>query len=451
MLEPVESIRHLLNREIKLSSKSFCPLPWIHLATRPNGDVRLCCTANASGADKEDEKEAGLIKHNGLRMNLQDHSVEEIWNSDYMKSVRLQMLNNEIPTGCKKCFEEESKGITSKRQWETVVWKERLDLDSVVSKTAEDGSLPVEIPYFDLRLGNMCQLKCVMCSPHDSSAWIKDWKEQYPKYQTIELKTDQRWDSDFNYTWYQNSGFLNTMKDQVHNIKELYFAGGEPLLIPEHYKILEFMVETGNAKNCVLRYNSNGLELPNKLFDLWNHFKEVKFNISIDAVGDKNNYIRYPSKWDTIVQNLHILDNTPNNVVVNIACAVQLMNILYVPELVEWKEKQKFKKINLPPYGAGLVGTHLVYLPSYLNVRVLTKEIKLEVEKRIKLFCNKNANNLEFMTNPYGFQRWQGLIQYMNSEDWTNKIPMLQDYISVMDQQRGTDFKSVFPELSNLL
>ncbi len=127
------------------------------------------------------------------------------------------------------------------------------------------------------------------------------------------------------------------------------------------------------------------------------------------------------------------------------------MNILYVPELVEWKEKQKFKKVNLPPYGAGLIGTHLVYLPSYLNVRVLPKEIKLEVEKRIELFCNKNTNNLEFMTNPYGFQRWQGLIQYMNSEDWTNKIPMLKDYISVMDQQRGTDFKSVFPELANLL
>ena len=451
MLEPVALIHHLLNREIKLSSNSFCPLPWIHLATRPNGDVRLCCTANASGADKDDEKEAGLIKHNGLRMNLQDHSVEEIWNSDYMKSVRLQMLNNEIPTGCKKCFEEEANGITSKRQWETVVWKERLDLNSIISKTAKDGSLPVEIPYFDLRLGNMCQLKCVMCSPHDSSAWISDWKSQYPKYQTIELKIDQRWDSDFNYTWYQNSTFLNTMKGQVHNIKELYFAGGEPLLIPEHYKILEFMVETGNAKNCVLRYNSNGLELPNKLFDLWSHFKEVKFNISIDAVGDKNNYIRYPSKWDTIVQNLHILDNTPNNVVVNIACAVQLMNVLYVPELVEWKEKQKFKKVNLPPYGAGLIGTHLVYLPSYLNVRVLPKEIKLEVEKRIKLFCNKNANNLEFMTNPYGFQRWQGLIQYMNSEDWTNKIPMLKDYISIMDQQRGTDFKSIFPELANLL
>ena len=93
-----------------------------------------------------------------------------------------------------KCFEEEQNGITSKRQWETVVWKERLNLDEVVAKMNVDGSMPLDIPYFDLRLGNMCQLKCVMCSPHDSSAWISDWKLQYPKYKTIQLQQDQHWD-----------------------------------------------------------------------------------------------------------------------------------------------------------------------------------------------------------------------------------------------------------------
>jgi sulfatase maturation enzyme AslB (radical SAM superfamily) len=167
----------------------------------------------------------------------------------------------------------------------------------------------------------------------------------------------------------------------------LYFAGGEPLLIPEHYKILEFMVESGQSNDCILRYNSNGLELPKKLFDLWNHFKEVKFNFSIDAVGEKNDYIRYPSKWQTITKNLDILDNTPDNVTVNIACAVQALNVLYIDELVEWKLSQNFKKINLPPYGAGLVGTHLVYLPSYLNVRILPNEIKQLVKKKVELFC----------------------------------------------------------------
>ncbi|MEY4332573.1 MAG: hypothetical protein RLZZ196_1311 [Bacteroidota bacterium] len=432
-------------------SKTFCPLPWIHLATRPNGDVRLCCTANASGAGEEDVKDAGLVKQDGRIMNLQYDTIAEVWNSDYMKTIRLQMLAGEAPPSCRKCYQEESKGIVSKRQWEYAAWNVRLDMAAIIDTTGEDGSLPVDIPYFDLRLGNMCQLKCIMCSPHDSSSWIKEWKLQYPKYKTIELKQDQQWDSEFDYTWYKKGSFLSDMRSQAFNIRELYFAGGEPLLIPEHYKILEFMVETGAAKNCILRYNSNGLELPEKLFELWNHFKQVKFNFSVDALGERNDYIRYPSKWADVVANLERLDNTPDNITVNIACAVQILNVLNIPDLVYWKESKNFKKINLPPYGAGLIGTHLVYLPSYLNVRVLPQHLKDKVATQVNYFCSQRAGNSEFMTNPYGVKRWQGLVKYMMAEDWSHKIPTLLDYLTVTDQQRGTDFTKTFPELGQLL
>lgn len=431
-------------------SNTFCLLPWIHIATRPNGDVRVCCTANASGAGEDDVKDAGLVKQNGQVMNLQTHSIAEVWNSNYMKTVRLQMLEGKVPPSCTKCFEEESKGIVSKRQWESSVWNERLDMTTIIDATGDDGSLPVDIPYFDLRLGNLCQLKCIMCSPHDSSSWIKEWKLQYPKYKTIELKQDQQWNSDFDYTWYKKGSFLSDMRLQAYNIRELYFAGGEPLLIPEHYKILEFMVETGASKLCVLRYNSNGLELPEKLFELWKHFKEVKFNFSVDAVGERNDYIRYPSKWADVVANLERLDDTPSNITVNIACAVQLLNVLTIPELVNWKESKNFKKINLPPYGAGLIGTHLVYLPSYLNVRVLPKHLKDKVAKNVEYFCYRRRTDIEFMNNPYGLKRWQGLVQYMMTEDWSNKLPMLEDYLTVTNSQRSTDFKKTFPELTDL-
>jgi MoaA/NifB/PqqE/SkfB family radical SAM enzyme len=431
-------------------TKTFCPLPWIHLATRPNGDVRVCCTANASGAGIDDVKDAGLVKQDGVNMNLRDHTIEQVWNSQFMRDTRVTMLAGGTPSSCTKCYAEEANGIVSKRQWETRIWQDRIDLDSIVAQTAEDGSLPVNIPYFDLRLGNMCQLKCIMCSPHDSSSWIKEWKAQYPKYKTIELKKDQEWNIDFDYTWYQKGMFLENMRSNAHNIRELYFAGGEPLLIPEHYKILEFMVETGAAKLCVVRYNSNGLELPEKLFELWKHFKEVKFNFSIDTVGERNDYIRYPSKWSDVVANLERLDDTPNNITVNIACAVQLLNVLTVPELVYWKESKNFKKINLPPYGAGLIGTHLVYLPSYLNVRVLPKHLKDQVARQIEYFCSRKSMDIEFISNPYGLKRWQGLVQYMMAEDWSNKLPILEDYLTVTDTHRGTDFRKVFPELASL-
>lgn len=430
-------------------SKTFCPLPWIHLATRPNGDVRLCCTANASGAGMIDEKSVGLVKDNDQPFNFAKDSLDTVWNSNAMKTIRLQMLNNEIPRSCTKCFEEESNGIVSKRQWETLVWKERLDLDSIVDKTTATGELPVEIPYFDLRLGNVCQLKCIMCSPHDSSSWINDWKLQYPKYKTIELKQDQGWDKQYNYTWYSNTSFLESVKGQVKNLKELYFAGGEPLIIPEHYKILEFMVASGDAKNCILRYNSNGLELPDRLFDLWKHFKLVKFNFSIDAYKNKNDYIRYPSKWRDVVSNLHKLDQTGDNVIINMACAVQLLNVLYLDELAEWKISQRFKKINLVPFGGGLIGLHLVYLPSYLNIKVLPRSLKELAKNRIETFLN-TYRDTEFVNSPSGKQRWEGIVKYMMSEDWSSKLPSTIEYLTVSDQTRNTDFRNTFRDLMHL-
>ena len=433
-------------------SKTFCPLPWIHLATRPNGDVRVCCTANASGAGITDEKEAGLVKEDGVAMNLRDHTIEQVFNSSHMRRTRLQMIAGEVPASCVKCFEEEAKGIVSKRQWETREWAQRLDLQKLVKQTKEDGTAPVSIPYFDLRLGNLCQLKCVMCSPHDSSSWIKEWKLQYPQYKNEELVRDQGWNEEFDYTWYKKGSFIDSMKHQAFNIQELYFAGGEPLLIPEHYAILEFMVAEGYAKDCNLRYNSNGLELPDKLFKLWDHFKEVRFNFSIDAYGQRNDYIRYPSKWSDVEANLKRLDqNTKDNTVINIACAVQLLNAGYIDELAEWKMDQGFSKINPSMFGGGIIGTHLVYLPSYLNVQVLPKQAKDWIKNKVETFIDRQKFNLEFNQHPYGAQRWHGLIKYMMQEDWSHKLPALQEYLQVTDERRGTDFRKTFPELGQYI
>lgn len=429
-------------------SETFCPLPFIHLATRPNGDVRVCCTANASGAGVTDDKEVGLVKKDGVNMNLRDHTIEEVWNSEQMRNTRLQMLRGEIPASCRKCFEEESKGIKSKRNWETEVWQQRVDLDSIVSSMNNHGVMPVDIPYFDLRLGNMCNLKCIMCSPHDSSSWIKDWKLQYPKY-TNELKQDQGWDPSFDYTWYKKGSFLDSMKSQARYIKELYFAGGEPLMIPEHYAILEFMVAEGYAKDCVVRYNSNGTDISDRLLKLWTHFKEIKFNFSIDAVGEKNDYIRYPSNWDSLVTNMHKLDNTGDNVTVNMACAVQLLNIGSLVELAEWKINQNFKKINAAPYGAGVIGLHLVYFPSYLNIRTLPKDVKQSVTESISTFAN-TYNTQEFKTSAYGKSRWLGIVDYMNSEDWSHKLPTAVEYLEISDKTRNLNFRNTFKELRNI-
>ena len=130
----------------KLPSETFCLLPWVHLSTRPDGSMRVCCTANASSVgptnDKEHGGQVGILKDDeGRPNNLNVSDFQSAWNSDYMKNVRKQMLAGEKPPSCLKCFKEEAAGHRSKRQWETQYWMNNgIDVDELVKETYEDGS-----------------------------------------------------------------------------------------------------------------------------------------------------------------------------------------------------------------------------------------------------------------------------------------------------------------------
>jgi hypothetical protein len=300
------------------------------------------------------------------------------------------MLEGNIPKSCTKCFEEESKGVASKRMWETVDWiHQGIDIPELIKQTKEDGTVPEKLVYLDLRLGHTCNLKCVMCSPHDSSQWVGDHKKLYPIFQAKELKEQMAWNrKEFNNKWHENPDFWKEMYAQIPNLKQVYFAGGEPLMIREHKWFLEEIIRQGYADKILIRYNTNGLLVDDEIIELWKKFKKVKVGFSIDAVGDRNYYIRYPSDWDTIERNLHKLDNTPDNIQVSIATAIQILNIKHLPDFAKWKIQQKFKKINLQNVmegveaGGGIMNMHLLYIPTWLSIRVLPAKDKEEV--RIK-------------------------------------------------------------------
>lgn len=445
-------------------SPSFCVLPWIHLATRPNGDMRICCVANASGADSG-EYDVGLVKmEDGEPANFAHDLPTEAFNNEYMRSVRKTMLAGEVPASCVKCFKEEEEGIASKRIWETGTWyKENVDIPELIAQTAEDGSVPYKLQYLDLRLGHTCNLKCIMCSPHDSSLWAPEYKKVFPIFTSPLIKNQMEWDqSAFNNQWHENPAFWEQVYDQIPNIKQLYFAGGEPLLIKEHKLFLEEIVARGYADKIVLRYNTNGILISDKMINLWAKFKKVKVGFSLDGMAERNHYIRNPSDWNTIVENLHILDNAPDNIQTNIALAVQILNIKHIPEFIKWKVKQKFKKINMDTnaagqiMGGGLVGVHLLWIPTWLSLRVLPLEDKAEVRELFAelqqwLWDNYTQDAEFWERNPYGWKRWEGILDWMDAEDHTNLLPDFREYIITMDQQRQTDFRSVFPELSHIL
>jgi MoaA/NifB/PqqE/SkfB family radical SAM enzyme len=444
-------------------SNTFCVLPWIHFATRPNGDMRLCCSANASGAGNDHT--VGLVKNEkGQPANFGNSKPLESWNNDYMKSVRTTMLEGNIPKSCTKCYEEESNGVASKRMWETGTWiQDGIDVPELIKQTKEDGTVPDKLVYLDLRLGHTCNLKCVMCSPHDSSQWVGDHKKLYPIFQTKELKDQMSWDrKEFNNKWHENPDFWKEMYAQIPNLKQVYFAGGEPLMIREHKSFLEEIIRQGYADRILIRYNTNGLLIDEEIIEIWKQFKLVKVGFSIDAVDQRNYYIRYPSEWDTIVKNLHRLDDTPDNIQVSIATAIQILNIKHLADFARWKIEQNFRKINFQNVmegmeaGGGIINMHLLYIPTWLSIRALPPEDKEEV--RIKfaelatwLYENYRQDEDFWKTNPYGWKRWQAVLDFMDSEDHTDQLPAFKEYIEKLDNLRKTDFRSIFPEIKHLL
>ena len=444
-------------------SKTFCVLPWIHFATRPNGDMRLCCSANASGAGENHT--VGLVKNEkGQPANFGRETPMSAWNNEYMKDVRLTMLEGKIPASCSKCIAEESRGVASKRIWETGSWMEDgIDVEELIKQTEEDGTVPEKLVYLDLRLGHTCNLKCVMCSPHDSSQWVGDHKKMYPLFQAKELKEQMSWDrKEFNNKWHENPDFWKEMYAQIPNLKQVYFAGGEPLLIKEHKLFLEEIIRQGYADKILVRYNTNGLLVNDEIIELWKKFKKVKVGFSIDAVGDRNYYIRYPSDWDIIEQNLHKLDNTPDNIQVSIATAIQILNIKHLADFAKWKITQNFKKVNLEntvggiQAGGGIVNMHLLYIPTFLSIRLLPAEDKAAVRRsfaELATWLHENYRQDEdfWKQNPYGWKRWQAVLDFMDAEDHTSQLPAFKEYIESLDIVRKTEFSVVFPELKHLI
>lgn len=454
------------NRITEISkSPSFCVLPWIHLATRPNGDMRICCVANASGADTGNYSIGLVKKEDGTPANFGNMLPTEVMNNDYMKSARKLMTEGKIPLSCVKCFKEEEKGIVSKRVWETITWQseEKLDIKELLMQTNNDGSIPYKLEYLDLRLGNTCNLKCIMCSPHDSSQWVSEHKHVYPLFESPLIKKQMSWNKEnFDNFWHENPKFWEEIYDQIENIKQLYFAGGEPLMIPAHKKFLEEIIRRGLAHKIALRYNTNGILITQEFIDIWSNFRKVKIGFSVDGIGDRLHYIRYPTDWNIIEKNLWLIENAPDNIQTNIALAVQVLNIKHIPEFIRWKVKSNFKKLNLDTnaagqtMGGGLIGVHLVWIPTWLSLRILPKEDKIEIRNLFKdlkewLYENYTKDDEFWKNNPYGWTRWESILDWMDAEDQSYLLPDFKEYISTMDKHRNTNFKKIFPELAHLI
>jgi hypothetical protein len=308
-----------------------------------------------------------------------------------------------------------------------------------------------------------------MCSPHDSSKWVKEYKEIWPTLENKRLKASMEWEKESgklawsggSYAWHKkNPEFWKDFYEQVPTLRQLYWAGGEALIMNEHYEVLEKIIEMGYAKNIELRYNSNGIEWQSNLFDLWKEFKNVIMHFSIDAYGEQNYFIRYPAKWKRVVNQLHKMDDYPyDNLRLTTATCITALNIFYLPEFITWKLEEDWKLLNKFPAGAGMIDLHLAYWPPQLNCKVLPDWFKKETTLKYKDFgkwlkdnwrkCNgvENLSWDEWKTLPYGIKRLEGLTSFMNSEDWSERLPEMNEWCYKVSEKRDLDFNKIFPDL----
>jgi len=398
------------------------------MASYTDGSALLCCISSA-------EKD----------LNYNKLSLTEVWNSDHFKSARKTMLEGKQFKNCTACYKEEAVGIYSHRQIENHIWRNKLGdqfINDLINDTNFDGSVNHNWITLDLRLGNTCNLQCIMCRPIDSSKWVK-----HANILKQELKTDARWDwkhkvesySTNNFEWYKDEDFLKEFYESSKDLRHIIFGGGEPLYIKEHKEILKKLVETGDSKHIELRYHTNGTIYDKEVVDLWTKFKYVDVMISLDGAKDVNDYIRYPADWETIEQNLHLYDTTPEMIDIKILCTVQATNIFYLPEFAEWLLNQNYQKISKPRLD-GIFHTGILHFPHYLCAKALSKEDKIKVTEKINLFADKHKNNASI-------QRVRKLIDFMNSEDWSNLLPQTIEYLDKLDQLRNTDRKKVFNDI----
>jgi sulfatase maturation enzyme AslB (radical SAM superfamily) len=376
--------------------------PFTGLATREDGAVKICCRSQPIGW-------------------IQDDSLENIWNNYQMRDARKKVLCGERPDVCKPCFDLEDQGVESLRQRhiKNAIPESRINLyPNAVDALRDDYTMPFEFPTMEIKLNNLCNLKCRMCNPLDSTSW-KDWDEVVPFYKkennylvpTVErlVKTPGQYIGPFDDTdkWWESFEKL------LPHFRRVEFAGGEPLMDPQHYKILDMLKPY--AKNIEIKYATNGTTLGIKggrtIHDYWPHFRSVAVNVSIDGIHDVYNYIRSNGDFNLVEQNIKEIQTIPNVSRVVGAFTAQAGNILQAAECIDYF----LNKLGIVFY------SHRVSYPTVLSAQVLPLALKAEAIKRLQEISTripsfdivKKHPILENITQ----QQIQDNINYLNAKD----------------------------------
>jgi len=378
----------------------ICTLPWMHIETTPLGEYRPCCLA--------EESIPGYSISNG-------DSIKDAFNSEYMENLRQDFLDGKTPDTCAKCWALESAGGTSKRMISNI----KFGLDT--SKK--------NLKFLDLKLGNICNLKCRICGSWSSSKWAQE-EINLGNKQAKKWLTQGQWPRKQNKLW-------DEIIELLPSIEHFEFTGGEPFLIKEHFAILEQSVKLGTSKNQQIHYNTNGTTFPlHAVENIWPYFKEVEIAFSIDDVHERFEYQRHPAKWSAVNTNVtkfNELKKTYKNIKTQVCCTINMQNIYNLEKVAEWIETQDFD----------YVFYNYLHEAKEWNVQYLPQKYKDNIQ--IKL-SNSNING------QHGKEINKALKFMMDKHLANNEMDnRRRAKIIASDRFRGQNFESIHTEYEGLL
>lgn len=437
--------------------KNICPLAWNHFSTFSNGNIRQCCEMIG-----KENQHGTLFDDQGVPLNSNRNTLEEIRNNKFAKQVRQRMMDGEVVPECEQCYHRESLGMTSKRtQFNNEYLHEFVDY---LEHTEPDGTIDTDkIPMrnLDLRFGNQCNQKCRTCGPGDSSLWVEDYVEinrkqdQLPKlnyygtgqiYDIVKKSNGQFvFDSD-DFDWYSDSVLWQDMLDNIPNITHLYFTGGEPTINKKHRDLLQYCISNGYAENICLDYNTNLQATPTYLYKWWKNFKRVGIGASIDGFGTVQEYMRHPAKWDTIKKNIEAIGTLDlDNIKVDISPTISVMNILNYTDLADYILEQGYPNITTT------MGNHTLYYPDFYCVQVLPPEVKQVVmEHYERWFKRLKLQYGETLADKYR-KTVQPVLDFMNQQDQSHRLPELFKFNRTLDKVRNESWYDAVPDIAQLL
>ena len=306
---------------MKIPHEKFCVLPWVSIETSPIGTTRPCCLA-------EDEIKDG----DGKKYDLNTSTLNEIHHSDYMNRLRQDFLDGKKPQTCRKCWNEERSGRTSKRM-HTLDRLKHIVTDTEWTQDAKP------LIFIDFKLGNICNLKCRICGSWSSSTFASE-----------EVKFEGK--DSFHYEMLQkgawprkNAAFWETVDGMMDQIRYLEFTGGEPFMIQEHFALLQRCVHRGIAGNIEIHYNTNGTHYPEHAEEIWKHFKLVEVAFSIDDVAERFEYQRANADWQLVnhhMDRFEQLRDKLGNIQLQCCSTVNVFNVMYLEGLANWIDTRKF-------------------------------------------------------------------------------------------------------------